>query len=137
MTTKDKSEKKDNPPCSGGHPVVQVYNSLSGKINELTNKATGDLKSIPVFDIEEPQARFKGIIILFLCRGIEILQTIEAILSVDLTLYRMAEVIIRPLVEMYVDARYMKTDPVTLSERYERYQVIRQHNYRKEGQDRI
>lgn len=111
--------------------IHNVFDELSGELKTVIAAAEKDIRSIKRVNTTDPQAVFKMLLTLFLCKAIEISQAVIAVLHNDLTLWRVANATARSLLEMYINARYIKKDSETLAKRFCRYDFVRRFHFKK------
>lgn len=118
-------------PTANNKDVKKVFNTLSAKMQIILNEAQKDIQSIEKIEQGDPLLKYKIYLILFLYKGIEISQSVLAILKHDLTLWRTAYASLRSLLELYINARLMTKDPTKLAERFRRFDYVRRYRFKK------
>jgi hypothetical protein len=115
--------------------VIEVFNNLSTDMQTVLKEAQKDIQSIKSLTETDPLWGYKMYLILFLCKGIEICQSVLTILKVDLTLWRTANANLRSLLELCINARYMKKDPENLAIRFARFDCVRRYKFKQKISD--
>lgn len=111
--------------------VREAFNNLSAEMQIIFAEAEKDIQSIKGLAENDPLWGYKMYLVLFLCKGIEICQSVLAALRNDLTLWRIANANLRSLLELCINARLMKKDPENLAERFMRFDYVRRYNFKQ------
>jgi len=111
----------------------QICDALSKNLREVINSAESDLDECvrkgAEFDSNDKKSGFKFILLLFFAKAIDISRSILAVLKADITLWREASALGRGLLEIFISARIMKTDPIKLAERFDHFNCVRRYKF--------
>jgi len=111
--------------------IREAFNKLSSEMQVILEEAQKDIQSIKGLTDNDQLWGYKMYLILFLCKGIEICQSVLATLRNDLTLWRIANANLRSLLELCINARLMKKDPENLPEQFMRFDYVRRYKFKQ------